>query len=239
MADQSYFSVGSLLPTTQFGATYHSYHDDGSDKTKFHDPNDPNSESPFPIFALGLKLGGRFWLGADYLGMRGESNGIIKKKVGFGPFRFFVTAPTKENYRFDIARLWLGYRLIDRTDEKLMLNFGLSAVQAKASARIEGLGQEADEGILPLPSIGANWSWRGPHDTRWSLMAEYAHLEVKQILGTSSTVGVSVEKPVGYGFSVGLGYKQHNLRAKANRERFQAEIVQRIAGPLLFIQQSF
>jgi hypothetical protein len=62
---------------------------------------------------------------------------------------------------------------------------------------------------------------------------------VKQLLGTTSTLGVSVEKPVGHGFSVGLGYKQHNLRAKANRAHFQAEIVQKIAGPQIFIQQSF
>lgn len=239
LADHAYFSIAYLTPTTKFGGAYQSHHDDGTDNIKFRDQDDPRKETAFPVFALGLRLAGRFWLGADYLSMRGHSDGIIGKKVRFGPFRFFVTAPTKEDYEFNIARLWLGYRLLERPDQKLLISFGLSTIQAKATARIEEIGEESAQGILPLPSIGLNWSWSGPYETRWSLTGDYSHLEVNHLVGRISTLGVSVEKPLSHGFSIGLGYKKYDIRANATRPHYRAEIEQNIAGTQFFIQQNF
>lgn len=238
-AENAYLEVGRLKPTTEFGGSYRSYQSDGSGDVKFDDPTDSRSEAAVASFAMGVRVAGSVWLGADYLSIEGDSDGVIGKRVRLGPFRFYVTAPGTEHYQFDIARFWLGYRFVDQVDESLLLTLGLTAIAAKASAVVDGLGQESAHGILPLPTLGMVWRQMMPWNTVLSLAADYSRAQANDLFGQASNLSIALEVPLKFGFSIGLGYRQYDLLVRARRPTYDAELQQTISGPFLLLQQRF
>lgn len=237
--EQAYLFFAQLAPTTGFALDYRSIESRGPAKTKFHDPPEAIRESTVPWFSAGLRVWNEVWIGGDYLIAQGESEGSFGKRVRWGPLSFFVNIPTSEQYRFDIGRVWAGYRFLETENEYIMVKAGLTVVQAKAEASAPAWGKESAEGIYPMPMLGVSWQLSGPFLTRFLLGADYSQLDVNGIHGQAVNVALSVERPIVYGLSVGLGYLRHELKASANRPTYEGRFEHLSTGPYIFIRQTF
>lgn len=223
---------------TALSGNYESFHSDGSQNVRFVDPFEARVGQDPRFLQLDFQLTERVDVAVELLKAEGGNQGQIAKKVHFGPFRFFVSAPTESRYSIDIARFWLGRRQV-LGDTELSLRVGLIAVYEKLSASAVGVGHKSVAGVLPLPAAGIAVQKEGILGTRWMLAADYGHIEVGRVWGSVVSLRGSVEKPVTEDFSLGIGYRHDTLHVSGERTRFEARLNQRITGPFAFVRKTF
>jgi hypothetical protein len=237
--DQAYAKLALIVPDSRFSLDFHRRKSDGTVKLKFHDETESRSDDTVPWVSFGMRVWDQFWVGGDYLTFNGEGDGKIGQKVQLGPFSFFVNAPTKDTYKFDIGRAWVGYRVLQNTTGGLMVLGGTTVIQARAKAVIPGLLHESEEGILPLPMLGFRLSGNGSHLMRVLLEADYSYVNYNDIDGRATNISLSVDKALAKGFLLGLGYKYYEVKARVDRKNYDAQINQKLAGPYLSVTYAF
>lgn len=237
--ERAYMSLAYSFPRATLGANYHSYHDDGSDKVKFQDPRDPRADGKSLWLGAGLRFYERLWVGVEHQRQYGDSDGQIGKRFNIGPLSPFVYVPTKEHYRFDLSRLWIGYRLVNEYNTNLTIRVGLTILEAQATATAGTLGKKSEYGILPLPLVGMAWQLSGPWALRYSVSADYGRLKYNGIEGLLGELNVKIEKALGNDFFLGIGYKQSRMRVGVERQKYEADIEYKVSAPFLTIQKIF
>lgn len=236
--EYGYFSVTVLAARSGFGLDYARRSGSGI-TARLQDDFNLGGTTALPWYAAGLRLSERISFGAEYLSYASDSEGEAKRKVKFGPFRFFVGAPTDFAYFAEVARGWLSYEhpLGERT--RAALFGGLSAIRLRLGANANGLGGKSESGAVAMPTLGARLSHGDPRDLRLSASADYSFAGIDQARGRALDVSLLAERAWKYGFVVGAGYRYYKMRLDADRQRYEARFESSFQGPFVSARWTF
>lgn len=236
--EYGYLSVTVMAARSGFGLDY--ARRSGSAVTaKLQDDFNLSGRTALPWYAAGLRLTERISLGAEYLSYASNSAGEAKRKVRFGPFRFFVGAPTDFAYFAEVARGWIawGQPLGERTHAALFV--GLSAMRLHLSANANGLGGKSEKGAVAMPTLGARLSHGDPQEVRFSLSADYSFAGVNQVRGRALDVTLLAERRWKHGLVFSAGYRHYQMHLDADRQRYEARFDSSFQGPFVSARWSF
>jgi hypothetical protein len=236
--ESGYLRVTTMLPLGGIGMSYQKWDNAGNAKIRFRDQPGVDEESILPGIDAALHLTGPYWLGGSYQRSEGESTGYGGKRVKLLFINVFVNTPTAEQYRFDVAHLWAGYRMVSG-EQQFVARIGLEAIRARATLSAGSLGSITEAGLFGLPTLGLAWSGPLSGKLRGHASVDYGQIGVNGIAGESLTVDLSAEQPIAGKLLAGAGFKQSDLQVHGGRSNYQAGLSQRAAGPYLYLRYDF
>ena len=236
--ENGYLSVTVLAARAGFGLDYAKRSGSGI-TAKLQDDFNLGGTTALPWYAAGLRLTERLSVGAEYLSYASNSEGEAKRKVKFGPFRFFVAAPTDYAYFAEVARGWLSYEHPLGEQTRAALFAGLSAVRLHLSANANGLGGKSERGAVAMPTLGARLSHGDPQLVRFSASADYSFAGFDRARGRALDVSLLAERRWEHGFVFGAGYRYYGMRFDADRRNYEARFDSSFRGPFVSVRWTF
>ena len=236
--ENGYLSVTVLAARAGFGLDYAKRSGSGI-TAKLQDDFNLGGTTALPWYAAGLRLTERLSVGAEYLSYASNSEGEAKRKVKFGPFRFFVAAPTDYAYFAEVARGWLSYEHPLGEQTRAALFAGLSAVRLHLDANADGLGGKSERGAVAMPTLGARLSHGDPQLVRFSASADYSFAGFDRARGRALDVSLLAERRWEHGFVFGAGYRYYGMRFDADRRNYEARFDSSFRGPFVSVRWTF
>lgn len=237
--ERAFLQVSKLYTYSDFGLDYRSFAPDGSVRADLRDPSNRERSESLTLFATGLRVGKHFRLQAEYLALEDSSGGVFRSKLRLGPFGFFVPIDSTQHYRIETLRALLAYAWLNSPTLRVEVLAGATGVQANGRAVATGFLDESVRGRAAMPTLGAAAHYAGPFDTRWTLSADYSYIALGETRGQAVNIAASVEKHLGNGFHIGIGYRYLGTKFEFDDAEFDAEARQHSDGPLLSFRQDF
>jgi hypothetical protein len=116
---------------------------------------------PLPAVVAGLRLGGGWWIEADYMKLRRSSTRRLDREIVWEGTTYPVNTVLDSRFDSDVVRASLGWSWIVRPEFELGAVLGLHATRfllrlegEGAVGRAAGSAVEVKEAWLPLPTVG-------------------------------------------------------------------------------------
>ncbi len=191
----------------------------------------------------------KWYVEADYVSLSRTSTGIFQREIVWGdpPVTYQAGALFGALFDATIARVGLGYRILER--DQWVLAGTVGAHLTKAKAGIAGIlsindtpifdeaGVAETGGPWPLPAIGLDFNYMPVKDFYINLRGDLFFIEIEnwggQLYSGQANVGYLLGKKKEW--ALGLGYKFFSISIDYDRDDWKGLFEYRYHGPRAFL----
>jgi outer membrane scaffolding protein for murein synthesis (MipA/OmpV family) len=194
----------------------------------------PDLETVPQIEAV-IRLGHYHRIEFGYFELLRDSVTTLTDELVFGDETFAAGTTVNARINAKVFRAGYAYSLIRDKQKELGFMVGLHHTRFDTQIASSASGQrERSSANAPLPVIGAHASVAITEKTTVSAKLQFFRTDFDRHEGTVNYASIDVQRQIGGGFSVGLGYNFYGMKLTSNDSDVNGYLKVRHHGPVLF-----
>jgi hypothetical protein len=206
-----------------------------------------NKRKSLPSIGLGMALGDRWQVSAEYYGLSRQDQVQLPREIEFDGATYPINTTVESEFNSDIYRLTVGYLIAKGPQHQFGAALGAHVTQFTASIKGQASGPSGGlelasrrrKALAPLPTLGLFGSYEPLPRLVLGARADYLSLKVNDYRGRLLNFEASAAYRLNKTLSIGLGYRKVDYRLRILKPAWTGKVNYDFHGPSIFARAAF
>lgn len=214
----------------------------------FESDLDLDDHEALPSVTAGMRLGGRWSIGAEYYSLGREGTRRAGRTIRFDDVVFDVNAQIDSKFVSDVYRLTVGYAFVRTEDAEIGGAIGVHGtdfeVELAGEASLNGTPVvggviRRKQVFIPLPTVGLFGTAEVAPRVVVNARVDYLSLSIDRYGGRLLNAQAAISYRVTSHLDLGAMWRSVDYRLDIERDRWQGRVRYKFNGPELFARLVF